>query len=424
MSDQVIKIKNYTFDYPDGTNALKKINLEIKRGEFVAVMGPNGAGKTTLCLSLNGAVPNITGGEMEGIVDVLGWDTIEHHTYEIASKVGMILQDPETQLFSTDVFSEIAFGLENLGYPKEDIIERIEWAMNATRIKGLEKRTPWTLSGGQKQRVAIAAIMAMRPEILVLDEPTSQLDPIGTHEVFSVVKDLNKKYNTTVVMAEHKTELIAQYADRVILMNKGQVIADGPTDEILSQRDLLDEIFVKVCEVSNLGCELQNIGLIDKVPITLPETEKILRDLIARNKVKAKPIPEKRAAIEKPDETPLLELRDLCHVYPPDIQALKNINLSIYRGEFVGFIGQNGAGKTTLIKHLIGLLKPTSGQVLLDGEDTVDFTVPQLSKRVGVVLQNPDHQIFSQSVAEEVAFAPTIAELPEEEIKRRSERAI
>jgi energy-coupling factor transport system ATP-binding protein len=297
--------------------------------------------------------------------------------------------------------------------------------MGVTRIAHLEGRSPWSLSGGQKQRVAIASIMAMRPPILVLDEPTSQLDPIGTQEVFSVVKELNQKYNTTVIMAEHKTELVAEYADRVVLMNNGEIMADGPVNKILTDNDALDKISVKACEVSSLGCRLNSLGLTETIPITLNDMTHLMLDLIERKKVKPKPTTKiNRPSMKREGETPLLELRNLTHVYPGNITALKNINLSIYKGDFIGLIGQNGAGKTTLIKHFIGLLKPTEGQFLLDGQDTTDMSVPQLAKRIGVVLQNPDHQIFSQSVREEVAFAPTIAALDEEEIEKRTNRAI
>ena len=266
--DPIIQVENFTFGYPSGETALNNVNLQINKGEFVVVMGPNGAGKTTLAYSLNGVIPSIITGNYSGTVTVCGMNVVEHYVYELGQKIGIVLQDPESQLFLPDVKSEIVFSSENLGVPREELQVRLDYALEMTRMEGMEERFPHQLSGGQKQRLALAAAIATRPEVLILDEPTSQLDPIGATELFSVVADLNKKHNMTIVMVEHKSEEVVEFANRVILLDHGKIVMDGAPQEVFSEISLLKKIGVKIPQVSDLATKLVLPG---KFPITLDE---------------------------------------------------------------------------------------------------------------------------------------------------------
>lgn len=425
MEECIITISNLSFSYPNGVNALKKINLKIKKGEYLVVMGANGAGKTTLSLCLNGIIPNVLEGDYEGEVYVEDMKTVEHRVYELAQKVGIALQDPETQIFSPTVKTEVAFGPENLGVPREEILRRIKYSLEVTRLVGMEERPPHQLSGGQKQRLALAAAIAMQPEVLVLDEPTSQLDPIGTVEVFNVVKSLNKEHNITIVMNEHKSDEIAMVADRLIILRQGEIIASGDPHDIFGDEELMNKAILKPPQVTELMYQLRKKVKIDKMPITVDEAEHFLRDLIERKVIKVKPKTNKKTE-QKIDSNRdvVIECKGLWHVYPGGVEALRNINMKIYDNDFIGIIGQNGAGKTTLVKHFIGLLRPTKGSLYIFGEDSTKYTTAEISKSVGMALQNPDHQLFSNSLREEIEFGLKNLNIPEEEFEERVDEAL
>lgn len=273
MTATIIRVNNLTYTYPGGKKpALYNINLKINKGEFVGIMGPNGAGKTTLCLCLNGIIPHYMGGDFEGDVIIRNSNTRELRVADVSHMLGTVFQDPETQLTSVTVLDEVAFILENIATPREEILKRIEWALEAVRMKGFEERAPYELSGGEKQQVAIAAAIAMQPAILVLDEPTSNLDPIGTLKVFSVVKELNKKYGTTIVMVEHKSEELAEFADRIILLDKGNVAMEGNPHEIFQHKEVIQKVGVRAPQVSEVTYYLIENGIkVDEIPITLEE---------------------------------------------------------------------------------------------------------------------------------------------------------
>jgi energy-coupling factor transporter ATP-binding protein EcfA2 len=238
----IISIDQLTYFYPStDAPALRDIDLQIKQGEFLAVIGANEAGKSTLCFALSGFIPHFYKGDLQGSVKIDHLDTKEVSLNDIVLKVGLAFQNPFNQISGSKftVYEEIAFGLENLGLPREEMPARIDWAMELTGISGLASRSPYALSGGQQQRVALASILVMQPELLVLDEPTSQLDPIGTREVFRVVKELSQQ-GMTIVMAEHKVEWIAEFADRVIVLKDGAVIRQGTPGEVLSDLALVN----------------------------------------------------------------------------------------------------------------------------------------------------------------------------------------
>jgi energy-coupling factor transport system ATP-binding protein len=423
-----ISVKNVTYTYPEqDTPALRDVNLEVEKGEYLVVMGRNGAGKTTLCVLLNGVIPNVLGGKMRGRTEVMGLDTRRHHVYELAQYVGMVLQDPEAQLFTSNVRSEAAFAAENLGVPREEMVERIEWALEVVRLQEFVKRAPSHLSGGQKQRLAIAAGLVMRPSVLVLDEPTSQLDPIGAQEVFSVLRDLNQDLGLTVVISTHKSEHAARFADRIVVLDQGEIVARGTPAEIFSQVELLDQIYVQVPAVTRVEWDLKEALEKDRFSVLLEDAQASLGELldergVARQSIAVgmPPTPTSPA----PD-VPYVVLKDIVFQYPgTDHRALDGVSLSVGKGEFVGIVGQNGAGKTTLVKHIISLLKPTAGQVVVGGKDLADESVEDVARTVGLALQNPDAQLFAMSVAEEVAFGSANLGFSQEEVAQRVDRAL
>jgi cobalt transport protein ATP-binding subunit len=434
MSQKVIEtpisVKNVTYTYPEqDTPALKDVNLDVNQGEYVVVMGRNGAGKTTLCILLNGVIPNVLGGKMRGRTEVMGLDTRRHHVYEMAQYVGMVLQDPEAQLFTSNVRSEAAFAAENLGVPREEMVERIEWALEVVRLQEMVKRAPSHLSGGQKQRLAIAAGLVMRPSVLVLDEPTSQLDPIGAQEVFAVLRDLNQDLDMTIVLSTHKSEHAARYADRIVVLDEGRIVAQGTPQEIFSQVELLDRIYVQVPAVTRVEWDLDKALGKDRAEkgVLLEDTQSSLSKLLDERGIARQSIAVSTPPPPTPPapEEPTIAFKDVSFQYPgTDQNALDGISISVGKGEFVGIVGQNGAGKTTLVKHIIGLLKPTSGQIIADGKDVAKESVEDMARTVGLVLQNPDAQLFAMSAAEEVAFGCTNLGLPPEEVAQRVDRAL
>jgi energy-coupling factor transport system ATP-binding protein len=424
-SELVISVRNLSYTYPTGTRALKDVNLEISQGEYVAIMGANGAGKTTLCLLLNGVVPHITGGRIRGQVYVLGMNTFDHPVYELAQHVGMVLQDPEAQLFTSSVRAETAFAAENLGLPRDEILQRVAWALQTVRLDGLEDRTPAQLSGGQKQRLAIASSLVTRPRLMVLDEPTSQLDPLGTEEVFATLQHLNRELGLTIVLATHKSEQVARFANRVIVLEKGRIVADGSPTEVFSQVALLDRLHVQVPAVTRVEHTVAGWQSPDGLSVTLEQAQARLGKLLARGRLQVRRKPLRPKSLTRPAGAPCIQVQDVCYTYPgTDQPALDGVSLQVWPGEFVGLIGQNGAGKTTLMKIILGLLHPATGQVWVEGENVAHTTPARLARRVGLVLQNPDTQLFALSVEEEVAFGPRNCGLSEKQVATRVEQAL
>jgi energy-coupling factor transport system ATP-binding protein len=234
----VIETKGLTYTYPGATKpSISDVSVKVEKGEFVLITGPSGCGKTTLCRTFNGLIPQFYQGEQKGEITVAGLDAAKHPTYEMAKHVGLVFQNPENQLFALSVEKDVAFGLENLGYPREEMRKRVDWALDLTGISNLRDRSPHEMSGGQQQRVAIAAVLAMQPEIIVLDEPTSFLDPLSAQKIFEVIHYLNKNLGLTVILVEHRLDLTAKYANHIIIMDQGKVRFDGETREVLSNEE-------------------------------------------------------------------------------------------------------------------------------------------------------------------------------------------
>ena len=277
----LIEARNLTFTYAGREKpSIENINLSIDKGEFVILTGPSGCGKTTLCRCFNGLIPHFYNGELKGEVIVAGLKVDEHPTYELACHVGMVFQNPENQLFALSVEKDVAFGLENLGLPREEIRKRVDWAMKMTGIYELKERAPYELSGGQQQRVAIASILAMQSEVMVLDEPTSFLDPLGAKQIFDVIYRLNRELGITVILVEHRLDLAASYATRVIIMNDGKIVLDGPPREILSSEEA-KLIGIGIPKATRLYQILKNDGIPlkgNKTPITPKEIAELIAE--------------------------------------------------------------------------------------------------------------------------------------------------
>ncbi|MDX9851089.1 MAG: energy-coupling factor transporter ATPase [Anaerolineaceae bacterium] len=420
MPENIVVIENVSYSYPRSEQmVLSEISLNIKKGEFFGLIGPTGAGKTTFCCALNGIVPQFYGGRFFGKIEIAGLDTLDHPISVLAKHVGQVFEDPETQLIATSVENEIAFALENLKVPREEIMRRIPRVLEAVRLEGMEKKHPAELSGGQKQRLAIAAALAAQPDVLVLDEPTSQLDPIGTQEVFSTVYELNKELNMTIFMSSHAAEEMAEYSDRIGLLSYGKLIQVDTPEKVYADIPLLLENQLRVPQVASTFYSIQKKGIkLPKIPVKLDEGKKLIRDLAVDRPLHCS-IKEEDKSSSKGEL--LIHVNNLEHVYPDGTKALHGVSLDIHTGEYLLIIGQNGAGKSTLVRHFLNLLKPTSGELTVNGVDSKKLTVSELASHIGYIAQNPDNQIFNMTVWDEVSFALKNLKFSKEEIIRRTE---
>jgi energy-coupling factor transport system ATP-binding protein len=445
----------YKLDHKRSILALDDINLAFEKGKSVAIIGSNGSGKTTLARLLN-ALLLPTAGRV--VVD--GLDTQDKDSQKmIRLKVGMVFQNPDNQLISTSVEREIAFGLENLALPYEEMGKRVRWALYFFHLKEYINYPPHKLSGGEKQRVALASVLSMQPEYLVLDEPTSLLDPKGKREVLSQVQRLSnpakggisKQKNVTVIhITQFPEEAII--ADRVLVMHKGRIVVDGYPKDVFKQRDKLKEIGLEPPLAIELASELAQRGVIPSDDyLTMDDVvEKLTLNIKKDKKKPAKKInqinfefayphsdlktsannSEKLDSLS-PNSSFKILVENLSFVYnqglPTKRKALDDINLKIEKGDFVGLVGPTGSGKTTLVQHLNALLFPTSGRVILDGVDlsagskgkdkSVDLK--KIRQKVGLVFQFPELQLFEDTVYDDIAFGPKNLGLAEKEIKER-----
>jgi energy-coupling factor transport system ATP-binding protein len=340
---------------------------------------------------------------------------------EFTREVGLVFQDFEAQLFSTNVELEVAFGPENFQVEHEEMVRRVRNALEWVRLEGFEGRQPATLSGGQKQRLAIASVLAMEPRILCLDEPTTDLDPTGKLGVFEVAEELRNRDDVTLVVVEHETEETLD-ADRIVVFKEGVVVRDGSAREVLRDVELLEGAGVMPLQVTRFFHEL---GLGEQLPLTPEEgIEEFRRRGLKVSAERHEELVEADREREESYGEPIIQVEGLTYRYPNGVVALEGVDLTVRQGEFLAVLGQNGSGKTTLVKHFNGLLKPTEGVVKIGGVETVKQGIRRLGQRVGYVFQNPDHQIFSDTVFDEVAFGPKIREMEENEIENRVSEAL
>lgn len=392
----MVRVEQLKYKYPDSeTLAIDGLSFTVEKGDFVGIAGMNAAGKSTLCYALCGLVPHFFKGGYGGTVTVDGLDVLDHEISEITSKVGLVFENPFSQMTGAKftVYDEIAFGLENMGLARKEMHERINESMRMLDIEKLKDENPFSLSGGQMQRVAIASVIAMQPEILVLDEPTSQLDPEGTEEVFRIVEMLSKQ-GMTIIMVEQKLEKMAEYADRILLMHEGKMVYDGKPAEVFSKDNLLQygvepPLFAKIAR--KLGMQNTETGF---YPVTL-EAMDFDRQLTFTCD----------AAPSISRETSAIEVTGLHFAYNKGTEIIKGLDVTL-QGEPIAIIGQNGAGKSTFVKLLKALLKPVSGEILFDGNSISRKTAAQLAGKIGLIFQNPNDQIFKNNVLDEVMFGP------------------
>lgn len=414
----MITLKGVHFRYKNAPEeALRGIDLHIDPGESAFVMGPSGAGKSTLCATLNGLIPHLIKGQLQGEVWVAGRDTRQHQVKELCPMVGLVFQDFEAQLFSTSVELEVAFGPENLGLDRPTLRERVERALRLVRLEALRRRQPATLSGGEKQRLALASVFSMEPQIIVLDEPTTDLDPMGKEELFAAAQELRKR-GMTLVTVEHETEEALQ-ADRIVVMGEGKVLAQGSPRDILKDVKGLEELGIRPLQTAELSWALGLPGI-----WATPEEafEGIQKRGWSLSPLACQKLQEKDGKWEYGEV--VIQAQGLGYRYNGDVPALQEIDLTVRRGEFLALVGQNGSGKTTLVKHLNGLLTPTQGEVLVAGKDVRGEKPSRLSRKVGLVFQNPDHQIFAERVWDEIAFGPRLQGLSAGEVSRRVDQAL
>lgn len=391
MIAELIRIEDLTYTYPNRlAPALRSVSLEIEPGEFVLLAGPSGAGKSTLLRCLNGLVPHFTGGRVSGRIHVAGQDALEVGPKVLSRLVGMVFQDPEAQAVLDVVEAEIAFGLENLGLGQAEMRLRIEEALSLLELTDLRSRTLKSLSGGERQRLAIAAALAMRPQILVLDEPTSQLDPKSAADVLQAVVRLNEELGLTVLLAEHRLERVTRYADRLVFLEAGMITVDRPL------REALGEIEVDLQPpMARLATQLGWSPL----PLTTKEGLRFARSLARTGGQNGT-----RDGANKPAQNgkePLLKVEGLEFSYN-GTSVLRGIDLRIGPGETVALLGRNGSGKSTLLKCLVGLLQPRNGQVWIEGRSIARRPVADICRQVAYLPQTPDDLLFAETVADEL----------------------
>jgi energy-coupling factor transport system ATP-binding protein len=445
----MIEIDGLTFKYVGRRRpTLRDVSLRIPTGQSVLVLGPSGCGKSTLALCLNGAIPQAISGDLRGSVRVDGLDTRRASPADLARRVGVVFQDPEAQFCLLDVEDEVAFGLENLAVPRAEMDRRIDDALGAVGLADRRRERIERLSGGQKQRLALACVLAQEPEILVLDEPTAQLDPVGAAEVIALLGRIRARGRHTLVIVEHRLDEIVPLVDRAIVFGAdGVLVADGPPRAVIRGHGAwLAEAGVWTPQVSALARRLERAGLaLDPFPLTVPEAVEALRPhagLLERlgaesataslangrsNGSPAGPGARQRVPTADPGTVgadnrapahrqapPLLEVRGLTYQYPrAPGPVLRDVRCTIEAGELVAVVGANGAGKSTLARLVAGIIRPPAGTIRVGGHDVAGRPLAELARDVGYVFQYPEHQFVGQTVLDDVAYGPRRAGLPE-----------
>ena len=424
----MIKTENIYFSYTgeEKLPVLNGISTSITHGEFVAILGHNGSGKSTLARHLNALlIPT------QGTVWLNGKNTAEPgNLWDIRQTVGMVFQNPDNQIIATVVEEDVAFGPENLGVPPNQIRTTVDEMLAAVGMSAFANSAPHNLSGGQKQRVAIAGVLAMRPNCIVLDEPTAMLDPSGRREVLSTIQKLNQEGITIILITHFMDE--AALAKRVLVMHEGEVVLDAPPRGVFSQVDIMTGYGLDVPPVTALAHKLRAAGL-DVAGDILTVDEFAEDETIQKSLATSLIYPvntNETKQISQHKSQPIIQTKSLTHTYSAgsvfEMKAISDIDLSINQGEMVAIIGHTGSGKSTLIQHLNGLIKPTAGQVLIEGEDIQagKVNLKAIRQKVGLVFQYPEHQLFEATVYKDVAFGPTRMGLSEAEIDEHVRQAL
>ena len=401
--EYAILVDNLAFRYRDRQElAIRDISFQAEPGELILLAGASGSGKTTLIRCINGLIPRSYKGEVEGTIRLQGQDNADMSLARISQMVGTVLQDPERQILGTRVVNEVAFGLENLALSREEILQRVEVALDYLGISDLRDRETFSLSGGEKQKIAIAGILAMQPSILMLDEPLASLDPASALETLALVRRLVDE-GMTVLLVEHRVEDVLNInPDRVMFMVDGMLRYQGPIEGLS-----------KVVDYSEIKMPAQVV--IERAATDPPPPE------IVFIPAESQPTAGSDAGEQPVD---LVRFENISFWYEKGAEVLHNITMNINRGDVIAVLGPNGAGKTTLVKHAIGLLKPKTGQVLVNGVDTRKQSVAQIASTLGYVFQSPSHMLFAPTVQEELAFGPTNLRHDPQDIEKEVQEAI
>ncbi|MEW6457175.1 MAG: energy-coupling factor transporter ATPase [Acidobacteriota bacterium] len=395
-SVKILEIKNLGFRYrKSNLEALSEINLEISGGEFVAIMGMSGAGKSTLLMTFNGIIPHFIKGDFRGEVVSFGKNTLTHKSRDYFKEIGLVFQDFESQIFSSAVELEVAFGLENINLEKLEMVRRVDETLDFIGLTHLKNRNPFFLSGGEKQRLAIAAVLAMKPKLLAFDEPTTDLDPEARGRIYSLYKEL-KSLKRSFITVEHDADKVKN-ADRLVVLKGGRILKDGPPESILKEIKFLKENGIQPLEITELFSELGY----KELPLNLSDAVSIVkRD---RWKFDQESIREIVSKGRKSGGKTIFKLDGVNFSYG-EKKVLENINLEVKEGEFLSIVGPNGSGKTTLAKILAGIFKPQKGNLYINGIDVKKMEPVSMSRLIGFGFQNPDHQIFKEKVEDEIDF--------------------
>jgi energy-coupling factor transport system ATP-binding protein len=419
-SAPIIEVKDVCYRPLTATeDVICGVTLDIFPGDFILLLGPSGSGKTLLTRCMNGLIPSLDQGEMSGEVFVRGKNTQTHEIHEFATEIGMVFQNPDDQILSLKVVDEVAWGVENQGLPHKEIKKRVDEFIKLLEIEHLKNRLTFAISGGQKQKVSIASNLAMLQELLILDDPTTDLDPICTTEVIQTLAHLHKELDKTLIVIEHDLNELIELANRIVFMDHGSVLFDGTPTEVLTQNyDLLMEKGFNMpqhVEIAHGVCEPG-----EDLPVGKEEAFEVLRGF-----VQAHPdIPTPGDIPQQELGDTVLKVEDLHFAYEKNVPILKDLNFEIRQGEFVAIIGANGSGKSTLVKNLINLLTPHQGSIMMNGHDTRDFKLSELVSDIGYVFQNPDQQLFNNNVFDEVAFSLRLKNEDEDEIAERVQEVL
>lgn len=427
----IIEMECVSFSYgtaTDGAYALKDIDLSVEEGTFVGLVGPSGAGKSTLASAITGAIPHHYRGRLFGSTLVAGLDTCEASLTDIAKVAGSVLQDIDAQMVASVVEDELLFGLENFGIDHREIEGRIASALDAVGIADLRHREIATLSGGQKQKVAIAAILAMTPRVIVMDEPTSALDPASARDVFEVLRRAKEMTGMTVILIEQTVALLAEYCDRVVVIDQGRIALDGTPTDVFSHGETLRAIGVDTPRTVRISNSLAETGLApnDSPALTLDGAESLVAGILAPGLSKSSPIvpralgdgPDARNTV---DERPIIvDVAGAAYSYGTGQAGIEGIDLTVRAGEILAVVGQNGAGKTTFTKLLNGLIKPSAGVVRIAGLDTRTTPVSALASHAATLFQNPDRQLCRNTVVEEISFGLELQGAPADAARERA----
>lgn len=421
MTEPIIEFKDFSFKYNSQAEpTLKNINLKINKGEKILLAGPSGSGKSTIGRCLNGLIPNIDQGEVEGKCLVNGKDITSTSLFDFSFTTSTILQDADSQFIGLTVGEDIAFALENDCQPKDKMHQTVNQWANELKIKELLTQSPQSLSGGQKQIVALAGVLVDESPILLFDEPLANLDPASGLKTMAIIDKIQKELNATVIIIEHRVEeVLSQPIDRIILVNEGTIVADQPTNQLLHSHTLekigvREPLYLKALTAANVN--LSSINEVDQIS-TLPVSEKISDKLAAWTK-------QAKITKKEADNLPLLKLDHVGHQYSKNQPyPLKDVSTTINQGDFISIVGQNGAGKTTLCRTICGFIS-NEGKITLKDQNLSDLSIKERAEKIGYVMQDPNQMISQKMIFDEIALGLRLRNVDEETIKQKVDQTL